>query len=99
MKTYLFLLAWVDGSEGASGDPTNVHGQDDLLPEYQKGSEYIFALYIRAPNEGVASNYGYARAFHENYTGYDTVSTCELVKWNIPNPCPIPFIVVDTQEY
>jgi hypothetical protein len=75
MKKYLFLLAWFEGSEGAGGDPTNVHSIDDLLPEYKKGNQYIFALRIEAINEEVASKYGYARAFHENYTGHDTTST------------------------
>ena len=76
MKKYLFLLAWMDGSDGAGGDPTSVEEQDDLLLEYENGSEYVFALRIEAINEEVASKYGYAAAFHENYTGHDTLSTC-----------------------
>lgn len=79
MKRYLFLLAWIDGSDGAGGDPTGVSEQDDLLPEYQNGSHYVFALRVEAINEEVASMYGYAKAFHENYTGHDTLSTCLVI--------------------
>jgi hypothetical protein len=99
MKTYLFLLAWVDGSEGAGGDDTNVDDQDDLLPEYNKGSEHVFALYIAAPNETIARDVGYSRAFHDNYTGYNTVSICfsvECIEQN--NNQNTPLIVVDLQE-
>lgn len=74
MKKYLFLVAWFESSEGAGGDPTGVHRQDDLLPEYCKGNEHVFALRIEAINEEVASKYGYAAAFHKNYTGYDSTS-------------------------
>lgn len=78
MKRYLFLLSWVHGSESAenNGVTTYVHKQEDLLPEYGKNNEEVFALRIVAPNEDVACNFGYAEAFHENYTGYDTVSIC-----------------------
>jgi len=103
MKTYLFLLAWVDGSEGAGGDDTNVDDQDDLLPEYNKGSEYILSLYIVAPNEKIAAAFGYSHAFYENYTGYNTVSTCICVEGsehgvnqNVNGNTPL--IVVDMQE-
>lgn len=71
---YLFLLAWINGSESCCG-PTNVDGSNDLLPEYLKGNEEIFALRVDAPTEYLAGRLGYAEAFHENYTGYDTVST------------------------
>ena len=107
MKTYLFLLAWVDGSEGAQnvGVDTNIHSSDDLLPEYNKCKkqvqfgEYIFARYIVAPNEKVAEAFGYSQAFHENFTGYNTVSTCfsvDCIEQN--NNQNTPLIVVDLQE-
>lgn len=79
MKKFLFLLAWVEGSDSADED-TGVHQQSDLLPQYQAGNEHVFALVINVPNSGnetdIAATYGYAAAFHDNYTGYDTVSVC-----------------------
>src|ERR1700677_1519072 len=99
MKTYLFLLAWCDGSDSACGEATGVDSQDDLLPEYRKGNEHIFALYIAAPNEGLAADAGYSRAFHENYTGYDSVSTCFCTEeMNINNVRETPLIVVDIRK-
>lgn len=96
MKKYLFLLAWVQDSEGASGDDTNVNTADDLLPEYKLGSEYVFAYRIIAPNSQVAGHYGYAKAFHENYTGYDTVSTyMEIDGVDVPDNEETPLITVD----
>jgi len=98
MKKYLFLLAWVEGSDSASGDPTNVHQQKDLWTEYQRGSEYVFALVIQAPNEEVAEAVGYARAFHDNYTGYDTVSTLILLDEVVQAAAETPVIVVDCSQ-
>lgn len=86
MNKYLFLLAWVSGSESGSGDDTRVHNQNDLLSEYVLGNEYIFALRIEAPNMEMASTYGYAEAFHDNYTGEDTTSNCFLIDGtNVPD--------------
>lgn len=81
-KTYLFLLAWYQDNESGGGTPTNVSSQDDLLSEYQKGNEHIFAFLIEAPNEKLAADTGCAMAFHENYTRYDTTSTCSDVVAN-----------------
>jgi hypothetical protein len=76
-KRFLFLLCWVEGSDSASGDLTSVHSQDDLLPQFKDDNEHIFALYIEAPNEEIASAFGYKRAFFDNYTAHDTVSICD----------------------
>jgi hypothetical protein len=95
MKKYLFLLAWFDGSDGAGGDPTGVHKQGDLLPEYKRVNEHVFALRVEAPNEEIASAFGYARAFHENYTGHDTTSTCILIDGvEVPDDAGIPLVRV-----
>ena len=79
MKSYLFLLAWVEGSDSASGEKTKVHSHKDLYPQYNKGNEHIFALVITAPNEKIAYLAGYAEAFHENYTGCDSTSTVLVI--------------------
>jgi hypothetical protein len=76
MTNYLFLIAWIHGSETAPED-THVHDQDDLLPEYLKGNEEVFALLITAPNEEVAACIGYKEAFFQNYTAYDSLSFLE----------------------
>jgi hypothetical protein len=101
MKKYLFLLAWVEGSDSASGDATGVFDQKDLLPEYIKGNEYVFAVRIVAPNIDLAANFGYTEAFHENYTGYDTVSNIfEIDGKSVPDKEVTPLgKVADCREY
>jgi hypothetical protein len=74
---YLFLCAWVQGSPSAEDNQvdTGIFSSDDLLPAFQAGEEEILSVIVEgAPNEEEAATHGYAKAFHENYTGYDTVS-------------------------
>lgn len=75
MNTYLFLLAWVQDSDSMDED-TNVYGPEDLFKEFENGNEQVFAVFVKAPNEDIANAFGLAGAFHENYTGMDSVSTC-----------------------
>jgi hypothetical protein len=97
-RTFLFLLAWAEGSDSAGGELTNINSQDDLLPEYQKGNEHIFALVIRSAYEEVAEKYGYAKAFHDNYTGEDSVSNLIEIFTTVANAAfvhPWPVIEID----
>lgn len=86
MKTYLFLLAWIQGSDSADGEETNVNKQSDLLPEFLAGNDSIFAREIVAPNKDVANVFGSAAAFHDNYTGANSLSVCLDCK-NLPPDC------------
>ena len=74
MKRYLFLLAWMHGSDSASDDPTNVYSQDDLRKQFDLGNEYIFAVDIHASSADIAAAYGYKLAFFNNYMAYDSLS-------------------------
>jgi hypothetical protein len=74
-KTYLFLIGWVEGSDSSGGESTSINEHTNLLPEYLKGNEHVFAVLINgARSETEAENYGYKEAFFQNYTAYDTVS-------------------------
>lgn len=90
MKSYLFLIAWFDGSE-SSGEKTKVHKQEDLYKQFKKGNEHVFAVVINLPkansnrlfeehDETMAQAFGYKAAFHANYTGHD--STSDIIKVN-----------------
>lgn len=91
---FLFLLAWMHGSEGAedSGIPdgkTKVHKQGDLLKQFKKDNDNVFAVEVFAPNQDIANAIGCREAFHENFTGYDTLSTTivltnEKIRANVP---------------
>lgn len=80
MKRYLFLLAWIDGSDSACGENTKVHCQEDLTEQFDNGNENVFAVDIHASNADIASAYGYKMAFFNNYTAYDSLSV--LVRVN-----------------
>jgi len=73
-KRYLFLLAWVSGSEGACGEETHIYESDDLYPQYTLGSDNIFAVEIWAPSDKIAWALGYQEAFFNNFTANDSVS-------------------------
>lgn len=84
MKSYLFLIAWVDGSESSGFEKTKVHKQEDLYKQFKKVNEHIFAVLIDVyyPPDKIASeqvetlalNAGEAASFHSNYTAYDSTS-------------------------
>jgi hypothetical protein len=74
---FLFLLAWMHGSEGAenNGTPeTKVNKQEDLIKQFKKGNENVFAVEVFAPSQDIANAIGCREAFHDNFTGYDTLS-------------------------
>lgn len=87
MKSYLFLIAWVHGSDSSGFEKTHVHKQEDLYKQFKKGNEAIFAVrinivsgYLRLEKalEAIVQQYGYAAAFDVNYTAHD--STSDLIK-------------------
>lgn len=83
-KRYLFLLAWVAGSDGEKENiahgSTNVRVREDLKKEYRSHNEHIFALEISAPNYTFATAIGFQMAFLTGYTVYNTLSYCEEIK-------------------
>ena len=70
MKRYLYLLAWVEGSDSAGGEATKVNDQKDLYPEYSFNNPHIFAIEIEADSADIAQVYGNARAWHDGYTPF-----------------------------
>lgn len=72
MKRYLFLIAWMDGSDGACGAHTGIHSQNDLHPQYEADNEDVTGWEIEADNPEVAYDKGYRKAFFENFTAQDT---------------------------
>jgi hypothetical protein len=67
-------MAWVEGSDTALSEPTRVYSQEDLLPQFHAGNDYVYAVAIDAPNEETATAFGYKEAFFDNYTARDAVS-------------------------
>lgn len=83
-KRFLFLLAWWSGSDGEAdnlepGEHTRVCKQEDLLIQFKKKNENIFALDIWAPNAEIATALGCKEAFFENFTAHDSVSSLEEI--------------------
>lgn len=93
MNRYLFLLAWVEGSDSASGEETKVHSQDDLYPQLMAGNEHIFAVEVRCSREDIAAAYGYREAFFDNYTAHDSVSEVQELEDNWVSPETLKCIV------
>lgn len=69
MNRYLFLIAWFEGSD-------SLEAENDLLPRFEAGETEMFSVLVMAPSLHVATAYGCERAFHENFTGFNTVSDC-----------------------
>lgn len=102
MKRYLFLLAWVSGSESEEDnyDPelegsSKVKSQEDLKTEFLNLNEHIFAREIHAPDSVVASALGYKEAFFDNYTAHDSLSICEEIAAGEELPMGTLFINYD----
>jgi hypothetical protein len=74
-KNYMFLFAWIAGSDSACEDDTKINNSEDLHSEFEKGNQYVESIIITAPNEHIACVYGYAEMFHNNYTAIDSTST------------------------
>jgi hypothetical protein len=93
-KTYLFLLAWASGSDINFGEDNDVNDESDLLPEFEKGNDAVFAFLITVPDLGkhserVAFALGWGMALHEDYTMHDSISqtfdwTGKPVNFNVP---------------
>ena len=76
-KRFVFLLAWVSGSDSACGEDTKINSQDDLMKEFLNRNPNIFAVEIYAENEEIAYAFGCKEAFFDNFTAHDSVSICE----------------------
>jgi hypothetical protein len=73
MKRYLFLAAWVEGSESSSS-LNGVHSQADLLPRFKAGEKDMISLVIEgAPNEKVAEAFAYRECWHDNMTAHQPI--------------------------
>jgi hypothetical protein len=81
-KKFLFLIGWVSGSDSACGDITDINDQNDLIPEFRRGNEHVFAVVLIAPNDNIAAIGGYKESFFEGYTAHDTVSVVEALDPN-----------------
>lgn len=76
IKNYLFLMAWIDGSESALED-NGVRQQEDLLVAFNAGNDNIFSLLITSEDyvpECMLDAMAYKEAFHANYTAHDSLS-------------------------
>lgn len=101
MKFFLFLLAWVEGSESAGNDKTGVIKQSDLMTQYLRGNKHIFAVEIAVPGsflisskdaKEIAYRFGCTEAFRANYTAHDSVSICQAIHNNLQHPRKITTI-------
>lgn len=86
MKSYLFLLAWVSGSDSNCGEDNNIHAASDLFEQYNAGNDSVFALEITAPNSDYAYDKGITEAFFEGYTAHDSVSDIVELDQNYEHP-------------
>lgn len=73
MKKCKFYIGWFENSDGACGDSTGIHSQDDLIRLYNEGSEFVDCYEYEAP-EGFEWEIGAAKAFNNNFTAHDSTS-------------------------
>lgn len=59
-------------------EETHVSSSKDLIKQFRKKNESVFAVEIYATSEDVAMALGYKEAFFENYTAHD--STSDLIE-------------------
>ena len=78
MKHCKFFIAWMSGSDGACGEETKVHSINDLIPQYHEKNDNVTMYEYDAP-EGFEWEIGAAKAFRDNWTASDSLST---VIWN-----------------
>ena len=85
MRKFLFLIAWVDGSDSDHhnndyhGSGTGIHKQDDLLPGWLNHNENVSSWELEAHEPNDATNEGYREAFFANFTACDSVTA--LYEW------------------
>ena len=72
---YVFLIGWIDGSDGACGEETGVTSQTDLIAIY-KGEKQgqVTSWEIEAENENEAYERGATKAFLDNWTARDSMT-------------------------
>lgn len=76
MKKYIFIIGWFDGSDGACGEHTGVHSQDDLIPIHKGEKEgQVDSYEVHGKTQDQAMNEGYKKAFFHNFTAHDSCST------------------------
>lgn len=100
-KRYLFLLAWVDGSDSADMEnhvESGVEDCHDLMPQFLAGNRHIFAIMIHATSLEIAEAFGAAAAFNQNFTSNDTVSTVEELSDDIVFHTHTPYFKVITVQ-
>lgn len=76
MNRFLFLCAWIHGSDSSFGLPeTHVHKQEDLLKQWQANNDQVLAVVVsNASNGAIAEALGCREAFYQNYTAHDSLS-------------------------
>jgi hypothetical protein len=74
MSKYVYLIGWMDDSDGACGEKTGIKKQEDLEPLWKKGSEHVASYPLNATDLEVAQWEGMGRAFRDDFTATDTLS-------------------------
>ena len=78
MRKFLFLIAWVDGSD-SDDVGTEINEKKDLLPGWLNRNQHINGWEIEADEPYEAENEGYRKAFFANFTAHDSVS--DVYEW------------------
>ena len=87
MRKFLFLIAWIDGSDADDVAGTGIHKQDDLLPGWLNHNENVNGWELEAHEPNDAMNEGYSKCFFANFTAHDSVSAIYewiVDKWQEP---------------
>lgn len=79
MKKYRFYIAWLAFSGSACGEDTKVNRVEDLVPQFKDGNENVNTYEFEAVDDKAALDKSYAWAFHNNFTGEDTVTDLECL--------------------
>jgi hypothetical protein len=104
MNQYLYLIAYVNGSEYVNEETTGVYEQADLLPQYLAGNTNVFAVKANIPfrnhsgqnddDETLAVMYGESAAFRAGFSYEDTTSICMWVPFSFVYPYPVTEIYI-----
>jgi hypothetical protein len=77
VEKFRFLVGWFDGCPSNDEMPTGIESQDDLLNEDNENVQrYEFELPVGMRDYACLVGAGYA--FHDNFTGFDSTSTCQV---------------------
>jgi hypothetical protein len=74
-----FLIGWFDGSDGACGDETGIHGPEDLISKFSADPSSVDHWVFEVEKEEDAITQGRAKAFMENWTAHDSCTAVVLV--------------------